>query len=94
MGPLAAVLALLLSWQPPATLCGGLPMVYPEQVHYVVPYLVRDAPGLAMPWRGEWVTWDTEMLIDAQPDPPVGVVYDVQEPEACNPAGCSGGCAP
>lgn len=100
----AAILALLLTWLPPATLCDGAPIQFPEQVTYLVEYRVRemviragcplDDVGQTQPCAtytgsGQWVTPGLSLDVGATADPPLGAVYDAQEPQACNPAGCS-----
>ena len=101
-----SLLLLLLSWAPVESDCLGRPLQYPEMVEYLVPYRVRemvlcqeypDAQGNPQPCiretgAGEWATPGTSILIDAQPDPPLGAVYDVQMPVAVNPAGRSDQC--
>jgi len=92
-----------LSWAPSLAGCDGTPLLYPEQVVYVVPYVrmamveSEDCPldelgrvqACAMPV--EWNQWDigaaTSFSSDSIPTPPVGSVYDVQMPIAENPAG-------
>lgn len=101
------LLALLLTWSPSVAGCDGRALLFPEQVHYVLPYLVREmvvradcADEFGQPQAcatytggGEWTTFEAWMIVDAQSDPPVGVVYDIQEPVAVNPAGRSDECA-
>ena len=107
MSVIAALLLLTLSWAPVLDGCDGLPLDRPDHVVYAVPYIVRamvydpgcplDAAGQPQPcarevWVDEWATVDPWLVVDDQPDPPVGVVYDVQYPRACNPAGCDNEC--
>jgi len=99
------LLALLLTWRPPLTLCDGAPVQFPEQITYLVEYRVREMvicpeypDGLGNPQPcakqtgiGQWVTPGLSLDGGATADPPVGVVFDVQEPVAVNPAGRSDG---
>ena len=104
---IAALLLLTLSWAPVLDGCDGTPLLHPEQVTYAVPYIVRamvydagcplDEAGQPQPcavevWIDEWETDDPWLDVDEQPDPPIGVVYDVQMPVAVNPAGRSDEC--
>lgn len=99
-GDVRVILALLISWLPVTDDCLGRPLLFPGQVTYVVPYLVRemavdtgcplDVDGqpqacAVQTGYGEWPTPNLWFNVNAAPNPPIGAVYDVQEPVAVTP---------
>lgn len=104
---LPAAIALLVTCVPPVVDCDGRPLLFPEQVSIVLPYMVRGMamgpacppdefgqpqPCAAVVGTGEWPMPGCSLVIDTMPDPRVGEVFDVQMPVAVNPAGRSDGC--
>ncbi len=104
---LHALMPWVMTWLPPAAMCDGSPF-FSGGVVYVIPYLLLGmALGPACPldemgnaqacaavvgW-GDWQNGEAlSFSSDSIPTPPIGQVYDVQEPVAVNPAGRSDSC--
>lgn len=94
------ILALLIRWLSVTDDCLGRPLRFPEQITYAVPYRVREMvfdPSCPLDMdgnqqtcaiytgSGEWVTPTTSLDVSGTAAPPVGVVFDVQEPIAVTP---------